>query len=142
MASPEHIEHRGRVESIDANLVRVKIVSNSACSTCASRKACGMSESAEKIVDVECHSAAEYKVGEEVVVAVRRKTGLWAVAVAYVAPLIVLGVVLVMAEVFNMNEGYAALGAIGGVAIYYLLLWMFGGKISERVNFTISKIIK
>lgn len=142
MATPEHIEHRGRVESIDANLVRVRIVSNSACSTCASRKACGMSESAEKIIDVETRSASEYKVGEEVMVAVRRKVGLWAVAVAYVAPLIVLGVVLVLAAVLGVDEGYAALGSIGGVVVYYLLLWLFGGKISEKVNFTISKIIK
>lgn len=142
MAAPENIEHRGRVESIDANLVRVKIISNSACSSCASRKACGMSESAEKIVDVETRSASDYEVGEEVVVAVRRKVGLWAVVVAYVAPLIVMGVVLVLAAVLDIDEGYAALGSIGGVAVYYLLLWLFGGRISEKVNFTISKIIK
>ena len=142
MAKAENIEHQGRVESIDANLVRVKIISNSACGTCAARKACGMSESTEKIIDVETRSAAEYKVGDEVLVAVRRKIGLWAVAVAYVAPLVVLGVVLVLAAVLGIDEGYAALGSIGGVAVYYFLLWLFGGKISERVNFTISKIIK
>ncbi len=140
MAAPEHIEHQGRVESIDANLVRVKIVSNSACGSCSARKACGMSESAEKIVEVESRSAADYAVGEEVVVAVRRKVGLWAVAVAYIAPLVVLLAVLVGASALGLDEGRAALGAIGGVAAYYLLLWAFGGRISEKVNFTIHKL--
>lgn len=140
MANPEHIEHRGRVESIDANLVRVKIVANSACSSCASRKACGMSESEEKIVEVKTPSAAEFSVGEEVSVAVRRKVGLWAVAVAYVAPLVILVGVLATASLLGLDEGIAALSAIGGVAIYYLLLWIFGGKVGEKVNFTISKL--
>ena len=51
-------------------------------------------------------------------------------------------VFLVLAAVLDIDEGYAALGSIGGVAVYYLLLWLFGGRISEKVNFTISKIIK
>lgn len=140
MANPEHIEHRGRVESIDANLVRVKIVSNSACGSCSARKACGMSESAEKIVEVTTRAAAEFSVGEEVVVGVRRKVGLWAVAVAYVAPLMVLVAVLVAASLLGVDEGVAALGSLGGVVIYYLLLWLFGDRVTDKVSFTISKL--
>ena len=140
MANPEHIEHRGRIENIDANLVRVKIVANSACGTCSARKACGLSESTEKIIEVKTHSAAEFSVGEEVMVAVRRKMGLWAVVVAYVAPLVVMVAVLIAASLFELNEGVAALGSLGSVAIYYLLLWLFGGKVAEKVSFTISKI--
>lgn len=140
MAHPEHIEHRGRIESIDANLVRVKIVANSACSSCSSRKACGMSESTEKIVEVKTRSAAEFEVGEEVLVTVKRKVGLWAVAVAYVAPLVVLVAILVVASFLGVSEGRAALGSLVGVAIYYLLLWAFGGRISEKVDFNILKL--
>lgn len=140
MAKSEHIEHQGRIESIDANLVRVRIVSNSACGTCAARKACGMSESTEKIIEVVTLSASEFSVGEEVVVSIRRKVGLWAVAMAYVAPLIVLVVVLIAASMFGLDDGVAAVGAMGGVAIYYLLLWLFGGRISEKVSFTIYKL--
>jgi positive regulator of sigma E activity len=99
-----------------------------------------MSESAEKIIEVTTRSAADYSVGEEVMVAVHRKVGLWAVAVAYVAPLVVMVAVLIAAAVFGFDEGFAALGSLGGVAIYYILLWVFGGRISEKVSFTISKI--
>lgn len=140
MANPEHIEHRGRIESIEGEVVRVKIIANSACGTCAARKACGMSESAEKMIDVKVLHGEEFTVGEEVMVAVRRKVGLWAVAVAYVAPLVVLVAVLIVASMVGFDEGVAALGSLGGVAIYYLLLWIFGGRVAEKVSFTISKI--
>ncbi len=140
MTKNERIEHKGRIESIDANLVRVRIVSNSACGTCAARKACGMSESTEKIIEIETRSASDFSIGEEVVVSIRRKVGLWAVAVAYVAPLAVLVAILAAASLFGFDEGYAALGAIGGVVIYYLMLWLFGGKISEKVSFNIHKL--
>ena len=140
MSTPQHIQHQGRVESIDANLVRVKIIANSACSSCASRKACGMSESTEKIIEVKTHAADEFSVGEQVMVSVRRKVGLWAVVVAYVAPLVVMVAVLVVTSLLGLDEGVSALGSIGGVALYYLLLWIFGGKVGEKVNFTISKL--
>ena len=140
MANPEHIEHRGRIESIEGGLVRVRIVANSACGTCVARQACGMSESTEKIIDVKVGTAEAFIVGEEVMVAVHRKVGLWAVAVAYVAPLIVLVAVLAVASAVGLNENIAALGSLGGVAVYYLLLWAFGGRVTQKVSFTISKI--
>ena len=99
-----------------------------------------MSESTEKIVEVKTRSAAEFEVGEEVLVTVKRKVGLWAVAVAYVAPLVVLVAILVVASFLGVSEGRAALGSLVGVAIYYLLLWAFGGRISEKVDFNILKL--
>jgi positive regulator of sigma E activity len=99
-----------------------------------------MSESTEKIIDVKVDSEEMFMVGEEVMVAVHRKVGLWAVAVAYVAPLVVLVAVLAVASAVGLNENIAALGSLGGVAVYYLLLWAFGGRVTQKVSFTISKI--
>ena len=135
-----HIEHIGRVEKIVGRNVFVKIISQSACGSCQARKACGMSESSEKIIEVETSSAAEYSVGEDVVVSVRRRVGLIAVAIAYAAPLFVLLGVLAGAGAIGVSEGVAALSSLCGVAVYYLLLWFFRDRISDRVNFTIHKI--
>ena len=61
------IEHSGRVESIDGEWVRVRIVQSSACSSCEARKLCQCAESKEKIV--KCRSyGVEYHVGDEVMV--------------------------------------------------------------------------
>ena len=48
--------------------------------------------------------------------------------------------ILVGASFAGISEGRAALGSLVGVAIYYLLLWAFGGKISEKVDFNILKL--
>jgi hypothetical protein len=48
--------------------------------------------------------------------------------------------VLAVASAVGLNENIAALGSLGGVAVYYLLLWAFGGRLTQKVSFTISKI--
>ena len=113
----ENIEHTGRVERIEGNTVFVAITSNSACGTCRARKACGVSESAEKIIEVETATAADFEVGEEVTVAVRKRAGLRAVVFAYTIPLAVLIAVLAAAKAAGAEDGAAALMSIAGVAV-------------------------
>ena len=136
----ENIEHAGCVQRIECNRVYVAITSNSACGTCSARKACGMSESAEKIVEVETADAAEYAVGDEVIVSVRRRAGLRAVAFAYAIPLVVLIVVLAGVKAAGASDGAAAAGALIAVALYYLLLWAFRARMAEKIKFAIRKI--
>ncbi len=62
------ITHPGVVRSVEPGIVRVAIVANSACHSCRARQACGMSESAEKMVDVETSDYARYAAGDAVTV--------------------------------------------------------------------------
>lgn len=135
----DNIEHTGRVERIEGNTVFVAITSNSACGTCRARKACGVSESAEKIIEVETAAAADFEVGEEVTVAVRKRAGLRAVVFAYTIPLAVLIAVLAAAKAAGAEDGAAALMSIAGVAVYYLLLWIFRARMAEKIKFAIRK---
>ena len=135
----DNIEHTGRVERIEGNTVFVAITSNSACGTCRARKACGVSESAEKIIEVETAAAADFEVGEEVTVAVRKRAGLRAVVFAYTIPLAVLIAVLAAAKAAGAEDGAAALMSIAGVAVYYLLLWIFRARMAENIKFAIRK---
>ena len=140
MAINGNIEHSGRVQRVEKGRVIVAIISNSACGTCRARQACGVSESAEKIIEVETPAAADYAVGEEVVVAVRRQAGLRAVFFAYVVPLVVLIGLLAGLKAAGAEDGVAALASIGGVGVYYLMLWLLREKMAERIRFTIRKI--
>lgn len=140
MTGNESIDHIGRVSGVEGRSVFVRITSQSACGACKVRKACGMSESTEKIIEVETSSPERYAVGDEVVVSVRRRIGLWAVAIAYFAPLAVLLGILVGAEAAGLGDGWAAGLALAGVAVYYFVLWSFRRRISDRVNFVIHKI--
>ena len=48
----EEVSHRGRVLSVDAEKIRVEIISSSACTSCHAAGLCSMSEAVKKIVDV------------------------------------------------------------------------------------------
>ena len=140
MAINENIEHSGRVQRIEGRTVFVAITSNSACGSCRARKACGVSESAEKIIEVETASAGSYEVGEEVIVAVRKRAGLRAVLFAYVIPLAVLTVLLAGVKAAGAEDGAAAAASLAGVAFYYLLLWLLRARMAEKIKFAIRKI--
>ena len=135
-----NIDHAGRVERVEGDKVFVVIVSNSACGTCQARKACGLSETSEKIVEVATADAARYAAGDEVVVSVRKHMGLRAVLLAYVMPLLVLLCVLAAIEAAGAGDGAAALGALAGVGVYYALLRLLSGRIAQQIRFTIHKI--
>lgn len=140
MSENGSIEHIGRVDAVEGRSVFVRITSQSACGACKARSACGMSEAAEKIVEVETSSAEHFEVGDEVVVSVRRRIGLFAVAAAYFTPFAVMLGILVGAETAGLGDGWAAGLALAGVAVYYFVLWFFRRRISDSVNFVIHKI--
>ena len=73
-------------------------------------EACGLAEAQDKIVAVKSPDAAQFAVGEQVIVGVRRSAGAVAVILAYVgAALAVLLAVLVAAvAVLGWSEGRGA----------------------------------
>lgn len=134
------IEHSGVVESVEGSTVRVRIVAGSACGSCKARSACGMSEAQEKIVEVLTPDAASYAAGDAVRVGVFRHAAGVAVALGYVGALAVLLAVLAGGiAAFGWSEGESALAAVGGVVLYYALLWVFRRRIENTIHFTITK---
>ena len=61
-----------------------------------------------------------------------------AVWLAYVAPLCVLLAVLLGSLGLGAGELAAGLGAIGGVAVYYLFLWLFKDRLRNEYVFAIE----
>ena len=125
---PSQIEHSGVVSRIVGDTVHVTITSHSACGSCKARQACGLAETQEKVVEVRTPAAAQYAPGDAVVVGVRRRAGGIAVLLA------------VAAGPLHWSEGHAALAALAGVALYYVVLWLFRKRIEHTIQFTITKI--
>ena len=91
-------------------------------------------------MDVKSPDAAQFAVGEQVIVGVRRSAGAVAVILAYVGALAVLLAVLVAAvAVLGWSEGRGALAALGAVGVYYCVLWLFRHKIEHTIHFSITK---
>ncbi|MCM1151499.1 MAG: SoxR reducing system RseC family protein [Alistipes sp.] len=136
----ELIEHSGVVERTEAGRVYVRIVSRSACGTCSARRACGLAETQEKIVEVPTPEAAQYRPGEEVLVGMKRRAGLLSVALAYGGALaVLLAVLLLTIGAGGWNQAAGALAALGSVVLYYMVLWLCRRKIEHTIQFTITK---
>ena len=137
------IKHCGEVVRTTADKVWVRMTVSSACSGCHARAVCGVDENKDKIVEVATSNASDYAVGEGVEVALaRRSMGTMSVALAYVVPFFVLLVVLVALSAMGVSEGIAALSAIAGVGVYYVVLWRMNRRIEKTIKFIITKQTK
>lgn len=136
----EVVQHSGVVARVEEHRVVVRITSRSACGSCAARQACGLAEATEKEVEVYTEQAAAYRVGDAVMVGVRKRIGGRAVWIAYVGALVVLVGVLVVATAMGLNEGLAVVVTLGAVAAYYGVLWLFRKTIEHTIQFTITQI--
>lgn len=85
----EEVSHRGRVLSVDAEKIRVEIISSSACTSCHAAGLCSMSEAVKKIVDVPAFGNSGYAPGDEVELVLTASMGMKAVLAAYAVPLVI-----------------------------------------------------
>lgn len=133
------ISHIGTVDSVSGNLVRVRIVQHSACVGCKAAAACNSAESKEKIIDVRCLDASQYKLGQEVTVIAAPAVGAKAVALGFAIPLVVLLAVVVGAIQMGVSEAWAALGGIVALIPYYIILYLCRSKLERMFTFYIEK---
>lgn len=136
----ERIEHAGIVERVRDGMVCVRITAHGACASCRAREACGLGESAEKLVEVFTPDAAAYGVGDRVLVGVNPRMGARAVMLAYVGALAVLvGMLALAVGVLGWSEGQSALFSLLGLGGYYGILRLLRRRIDDTIHFTITK---
>lgn len=142
MSKKNEITHRGRVIEMTPEFTTVEIIVSSACSECHAKGLCGMSEDQQKLLSVPTDPYAEYKVGDEVRVCTKMTMGLKAVWISYVIPLLVLMILILTLSAFWGDSAHreiiAGLGALGGVAVYYLVVWLLRGKLQNEFVFYIK----
>ncbi len=138
MASGE-VSHKGKVVSVGKDKVLVQIVSESACSACHAAGLCGAAESKKKIVEVPVYGGQSYSTGQDVEVCLAVKTGLKAVLFSYVVPLLILLILVLSLSRFGLGELVCGMASIGGIAVYYLILYLCRDRLAEGYVFYIRK---
>jgi sigma-E factor negative regulatory protein RseC len=132
------IIHPGTIQSIEGDKATIKILAQSACSSCQAKGVCSIADFEEKIIEAELDSAQNYKTGDEVMVTMEESLGTKAVILGYVIPLIVLvGAIIFFLSVLN-HEGLAALLSILMLAPYYLILYLLRDRLKKEFRFRIS----
>lgn len=133
------LQHRGVVERIEADTIYVSVVPESACAGCHAKGICGERGEKREIVVKTCY-AAEYAVGERVVVALERNSmGVLSVVWCYVLPLVVLLGVLFGTKSFGVEDGVAALSSMAAMALYFVALYLMRKMFERKIKFTIIK---
>lgn len=133
----ELVEHKGKVVSVAGQQVKVLIMQASACNGCHAKGSCMAAEAKEKYID--CTSADQLQVGDEVMVSVSQSLAWEAVLLSFVLPFLLL---IFMLWLFGMyyEEQVAGTAAIIAVILYYAVLALFRSRLKRQFNFVARKI--
>ncbi len=132
------VSHKGIVKSVTPELTTVEILSLSACAECHAKGMCGIADSEIKEISVPTDPYSDHKPGDEVEVMLKKSMGLKAVWISYVIPLFILMILILSLSSVTVHEVYAGLGAIAGVALYYLLIYIFRDRLAKDFVFYIK----
>ena len=133
------IEHCGIVESIENNVVRINILSASACSSCHLKGACGAAETENKIVEV-FNPEIFFSVGEQVNVIAEESLGFKALFYAYLLPFIIVISTLIITSFFSSSEALIGFLSLFVLVPYYAVLSLYKGKFKKMFTFRLQKI--
>jgi len=136
--SDDSISHPGTIASIGKDHLKVRIMNVSACSACHAKSVCSVADMKEKIIEVKRHDGENYSVGDHVRVTLRKSLGAKAVLLAYVVPLCILVVSLAVLISLSLNEGLAAMIAIGLMIPYYVVLYLVRDRLKRSFDFRIQ----
>ena len=138
MAKRNEIRHEGRIIDIDKDFTTVQIIVSSACASCHAKALCGMSEEEEKVIMVPTDPYTVRKIGDKVEVLSKMTMGLKAVWISYVIPLAVLMILILTLSAVIGNEFLVGVISIGGVALYYLCIWLLRDRLTDEFVFYIK----
>ncbi len=119
MSNEKNISHYGIISRITDDIISVAIVSESACASCHAKGYCNVSEVQEKIIEVPNTGDGEHKVGESVIVVLKRSLGTKAILYGYFFPFVLMVVTLLVSMNISGNEGLSGLLALLVLVPYY-----------------------
>lgn len=135
------VEHEGRIIEISEDFISVEIVNKSACAACHAKGVCAASDESIKVIEVphDIQSlTSNYEVGDEVNVVMKGSLGLKAIWIAYVVPLIVLVLSVVVLSSLKVGEVWTGLGTLAVIAVYYFGVFLCRNKLSKIFTFYIE----
>ena len=134
----QQIEHIGIVQHIEGSKAQILIIQQSACSACHAKSACTVMEEEKKIVDVVVTDSS-IKEGDQVVIFGRNSMGLQAVLLAFIFPLLLIVLTLIISNYFQQNETISGILALCSIFPYYGILSLFNHKLKRKFEFHVKK---
>ncbi len=132
------IEHLGVIKEITPRSIKVSLLNVSACSTCHTKGTCSVSDVDNKVIDV-INSGGRFSKGDTVKVAFEKSLGPLALVIGYLAPFVLLMLVLIISLSITNDEVVAGLTSLISIGVYYLFLTLFRKKLKSTFTFRILK---
>ena len=135
------IDHIGIIERIEGDIIFVRIEQESACSECHAKGICTASERKEKIIEVITDNSNAYHVNEKIIVSAELSLGLKAVLLAFVFPLTIVVMAIIIGTYLNWDESTNGTIGLALLIPYYVILYYFRNRIKKKFVFTLKKLI-
>ncbi len=134
------VYHQAKVTAVASDAVDVLLEKGSACATCYNRGACSSLDNKNVVYHIETKNAQNFYVGEMVTIGISVNSGLKAVVLAYIIPLILLLVVCFLLQIWIKSELWQILITLGVIVVYYVLLGTQKHRLNQKFTFTIDKL--
>lgn len=133
-----NISHEGIVVAkVAADKYAIKIIQQSACATCHAAALCTAAESKEKIIEATAPHNATFEIGDNVIVYGKTSLGYKALMLAFVIPLIISLITLIITVQHSNNELTGGILALAILVPYYAILALMHKKIQREFAFYI-----
>lgn len=133
------IEHKGRIEKIEGNKIKVRFTAISACASCHAKGVCTASDMENKEVEV-IAEPTNYNIGEQVNIVLQQSLGFKALLYGYVYPFFLLLITLIILSFIFKNELIVGIGALSVLIPYYILLYFYKDRLQKVFSFKIQKL--
>ena len=137
--SKEVIEHKGRIDAIEGNRIKVHFVAMSACSNCHAKSVCTASDMEDKEIEV-IDNNGSFQVGEEVKVLLRQSLGFKALFFGYVLPFFLVLIALFSFSAILDSEPLVGLLSLGILLPYYLIIYYRKNHFKQSFSFELQKV--
>ena len=132
------IEYPGVILQVKGDGIQVRISQKTACADCHARSMCNLSNTEEKIVEIQDNNSG-FKAGEEVFVTGATSLGMKAVVIAFLLPMLIVLLLLIVGIQWFESEMIGAVMAISALVGYYIILFFQKNKLTRKFVFTLNR---
>jgi sigma-E factor negative regulatory protein RseC len=133
------IEHKGKIDSISGNKIKVHFLNVSACASCHAKGVCTASDMEDKEIEV-YDTTGKFHEGEDVKILLQQSLGYRALLFGYVVPFFLVLIGLFTLNAFTSNEVIMGVGALGVLVPYYLIIYYLKDRFEKVFSFNIQKL--
>ncbi|MCQ2975945.1 MAG: SoxR reducing system RseC family protein [Bacteroidales bacterium] len=134
------VSHIGTIVNVSSNKVSASFEVSEACGNCQAKTLCEKGKGKLITIEADKQLKEEYQIGERVNVCLSSKLATSSVLLAYVLPLVLLFLVMIMVIIISGNDDIGCLSGLAILPIYYFFLYLFREKLNNKFKFTITKI--